>query len=128
MQNSTLWIMEKHKQSKQEQATTYYKKGFSQKEIAEILGVHQSTVSRYFNNPTRSEVEDFYENYAYGSNVLKNGQRVPFNRRYRDLERISYSNEERDYVEWYYNDGTYWSERFENSVNRKPISTSQKIT
>jgi len=125
MQKGKLWIMQKHKQSKQEQAISYYKKGFSQKEIANILGVHQSTVSRYFNNPTRAEIEDFYENYAYGANVLKNGQRVFFNRRYHNLGNTTFNNEDREYVEWYYNDGTYWSERFNNSINRKPISTSQ---
>jgi transcriptional regulator with XRE-family HTH domain len=118
--------IKKHKRSRQEEAISYYRKGFSQTEIAEIIGVNQSTVSRYFNNPTSSEVEDFYENYAYGARVLKSGQKVPFNRRYRDLEDATYTNEDVERTEWYYNDGTFWPERFHNSINREPAYDSEK--
>jgi len=116
----------KHKKSRQDKAIALYRKGFSQSEIAAYLGVNQSTVSRYFNNPTSAEIEDFYENHPYGSNVLKSGQKIPFNRRYRNIENVEFDRSELDYVEWYYNDSTYWDERFYNSLNRKAVFTSKK--
>lgn len=115
---------QKHKRSRQEEAIELYRRGFSQNEIAEILGVNQSTVSRYFNNPTRAEVEDFYENFAYGSRVTTSGNRIVFNRRYRDIEGLQYLGEEIARTEYYYNDGTYWSDRFHHSINRKPVYDS----
>ena len=50
-----------------------------------MLDINQSTVSRYFRNPSRSEVEDFYENWAYGSYIMEDGEKIPFNRRYKPL-------------------------------------------
>lgn len=108
--------MKKHNKSRQEEAISYYRKGFSQSEIAEILGINQSTVSRYFNNPTKAEVEDFYENYAYGARITETGRKIVFNRRYRDFEGTT--NEKITKTEYYYNDGTFWPERFYHSINR----------
>lgn len=124
MQQYRLWTMKKHRKSRQEEAIAYYRKGFSQTEIAQILGINQSTVSRYFNNPTRSEVEDFYENYAYGAKVTESGEKIFFNRRYRDIE--GSSNEKTKKTEYYYNDGTLWPERFYHSIHRIPLYDSQK--
>jgi len=112
--------------SRQEEAVSYYRKGFSQSEIAEILGVSQSTISRYFNNPTRAEIEDFYENYAYGARVTKNGKKIVFNRRYRDIEGSSDDDDKVVRTEYYYNDGTFWADRFYHSVYRIPVFDSKE--
>jgi transcriptional regulator with XRE-family HTH domain len=122
MQNYILWIMKKHSKSRQEEAIAYYRKGFSQSEIAKILGVNQSTVSRYFNNPTKAEIEDFYVNYAYGARVTETGKKIVFNRRYQDIE--GSSNEKIVKTEYYYNDGTFWPDRFYHSVYRIPVFDS----
>lgn len=114
--------MKKHNRSRQEEAISYYRKGFSQSEIAEILGINQSTVSRYFNNPTSAEKEDFYENYAYGARVTESGYKVYFNRRYRDIEGAT--DEPIIKTEYYYNDGTFWPDRFFHSVHRIPVYDS----
>lgn len=110
--------IKKHRRSRQDEAIALYKKGFSQNEIAQILGINQSTVSRYFNNPTKHEVEDFYQNYAYGAYHRKNGSKVYFNRRYQPLENNDWHVPDVVHQEWYYNDGTYWPERFYNSINK----------
>lgn len=117
-------VIKKYKLSRQEEAISYYRKGFSQSEIAEILKIHQSTVSRYFNNPTRAEIEDFYENYAYGSKITETGRKIPFNRRYKDFEKIT--NEKIVKTEYYYNDGTFWPDRFYHSIHRIPIYDSEE--
>lgn len=117
--------IKKSKKSRQDEAISLYKKGFSQKEIAEILGINQSTVSRYFNNPTKHEVEDFYRNYAYGAKVTEDDRKIFFNRRYQLL-----NPEEKDIetvkTEYYYNDGTYWPDRFYHSTHRIAIYDSQE--
>jgi transcriptional regulator with XRE-family HTH domain len=115
-----------HKQSRQKEAINLYRKSFSQVEIAEILNVNQSTVSRYFNNPSRSEIEDFYENEAYGSYFTKDGKKIPFNRRYKPLEDKELWVDSIIKTEYYYTDGTYWPDRFSNSVKRKPVYESTK--
>ncbi len=118
--------MKKHNKSRQEEAVALYTKGFSQSEIAQILGVHQSTVSRYFNNPTSYEVEDFYENKAYGARLYDDGTKVYFNRRYRDLDQIDVTEKKEIKVEYYYNDGTFWPDRFYHSLNRIPVYDSEE--
>jgi len=113
-----------HKKSRQKEAVSLYRKNFSQVEIAEILNVNQSTVSRYFNNPTKGEVEEFYENSAYGSYFTKNGEKVPFNRRYKPLADKERFVDSIVKTEYYYTDGTYWPDRFHNSINQKSIYDS----
>lgn len=103
---------------KQKQAIEMYSEGFTQKEISEALSIHQSTVSRYLNNPSSKEVEDFYENYAYGVYTTIHGKRILFNRRYKTLHDKKVPTEKIKKTEWFYNDGTRWEERFFNSKNK----------
>jgi len=111
MHTRILWIM------KQDQVIDMYARGFTQSAIAEYLGVHQSTVSRYLTNPNRKEEENFYENYAYGVYTTKSGERVLFNRRYKPLSDKKRIVKDIEKTEWFYNDGTWWNERFHNSKN-----------
>ena len=106
----------KHRQSRQEEALTLYKKGFSKNEIAEILGINRSTVTRYFYSPTAAEAEDFYNNYAYGAYITKSGEKIPFNRRYRVLYDKKHWAKQFVAQEWYYQDNTPWEHRFYNSI------------
>jgi transcriptional regulator with XRE-family HTH domain len=115
----------KHKLSRQADAMELAKNGFSQNEIAEILGVHRSTVSRYFNSPTPAEVEDFYENHAYGAYYTKEGEKVFFNRRYQPLDNKGRWVKDIVKSEWYYQDGTPWVVRFFNSQNKHVVYTSK---
>lgn len=132
MQKFTLWIMKKkvrkHKLSRQEEAIALFKKGFGQKEIASILGISQSTVCRYFTNPTKNEKEDFYENFAYGVYITKSGERILFNRRYKPLRDKTEFVKDIERQEWFYNDGTYWEERFFNSVNEIPFFKKKRCS
>lgn len=109
-------MSEKHRLVK-----TMATKGFSQKEIATLVGVHQSTVSRILNNPTEKEAEDFYENSAYGAYTTNTGERIVFNRRYRPLSDKSRWVENIASKEWFYNDRTSWKDRFHQSSKQKVI-------
>ena len=106
------------KLSRQHEAMELYRKGFSQNEIAEILGIHRSTVSRYFHRPSDDEIEEFYENSAYGSYITKDGEIVPFNRRYKPLKDKTRRVHNIVKTEWYYQDNTDWEQRFYNSLNK----------
>ncbi len=102
---------------KQKQATAMYAKGFTQKEIAHALGVHQSTVCRYLTRPSAKEKEDFYENSPYGAYITKNGERILFNRRYKPLTDKERWVEGVVAQEYFYNDSTGWKKRIYNSTN-----------
>jgi transposase-like protein len=116
----------KHKLSRQAEAMELYRRGFSQNEIAEILGINRSTVSRYFCRPTSAEIEDFYENHAYGSFFTEDGEFVPFNRRYKPLSDKKRWVENIIKTEWYYQDGTDWEQRIYNSVNKFAVYQQDK--
>lgn len=94
-----------------------YRYGFNQTEIAEILGLHQSTVSRRFQNPPKEKQEHFNENHAYGAYITKHGERILFNRRYKPLSDKKRFVKDIVKQEWFYNDGTSWADRFYNSQN-----------
>ncbi len=106
------------KLSRQAEAMELYSNGFSKNEIAEMLGVNRSTVTRYFYSPTRAEVEDFSENYAYGAYYTNGGEVVPFNRRYKPLSDKARWVTDIVRKEWYYQDNTPWCERVYNSTNK----------
>ncbi len=112
---------------KQRQAVELYSAGFSQSEIAQILGIHQSTVSRYFNKPSSHEIEDFYENHAYGAFIVKDGTAILFNRRYKPLADKNLWVKDIVKTVWFYNDGTRWQDRFTNSIKQIPVYTQVKV-
>lgn len=105
-----------------------YSKGFRQSEIATILGINQSTVSRYLNNPSPKEIEDFYENSPYGAYYTKKGEKILFNRRYKPLKNKNMWVSDIVKQEWYYSDGTWWDERFWRSENLDPIHQEERKT
>lgn len=115
----------KHAKSKQDQAISLYQLGFSQTEIAEILGVHQATVSRYFHNPTMAEKEDFYQNKPYHAKRDNNGKLYCYNRRYQPLfttdEETELNHVGIKETMYFYNDGTRWNERFERVLKLNPL-------
>lgn len=111
---------------KQKQAATMYAKGFTQTEIAQALGIHQSSVSRYLTKPTAKEKEDFYENSAYGAYITKSGERILFNRRYKPLTDKGRWVEDIAEQEYFYNDSTCWKKRIYNSTNEITIYKNKR--
>jgi hypothetical protein len=69
----------------------------------------------------KKEIENFYQYCAYGSYILKDGTKVPFNRRYEPLEDNDWWVENTVTNEYYYNDGTDWHTRIKHSGSRIPI-------
>lgn len=116
--------IKKSKISRQTEAFDLYRNGFSKNEIAEMLGVNRSTVTRYFCNPTKADVEDFYENCAYGSYTTGDGEIIPFNRRYKPLSDKTRQVENIVRKEWYYQDGTPWEDRIFNSEKKVVVFTA----
>lgn len=109
------------RQERAERAIDLYQEGFSKNEVAEILNVDRSTVTRYFYNPTAEEKEDFYENHAYGAYWTKGGEKVLFNRRYKPLSNRKRWVNEIVKQEWYYMDTTPWVRKVQNSNNHTVV-------
>lgn len=100
-----------------------YKNGFSKNEIAEMLGVNRSTVTRYFYSPTKAEMSEFYDKSAYGAYIMKDGTKIPFNRGYMPLDGSGWV-EGYASQEWYYNDAMSWEHRIYNSNKRTVTYTA----
>lgn len=113
MQKTILWTMDR-----KTEILELFNKGFNQSEIASILGISQTTVSRNFTAPSKKEREDFYQNRAYGAYITRSGERVLFNRKYQPLEDKSRWVKDIVGQEWFYSSQTNWMNRIYNSDNQ----------
>lgn len=116
----------KSKMSRREEAMELYEQGFSKNEIAEILNLNRSTVTRYFYSPTSAERDDFNSNHAYGAYYTSDGEKILFNRSYQPLKDKGMWVKNIVKQEWYYKDFTPWEQRIKNSNNQTVVYSVNK--